>query len=199
MRSLALASALTTLVLAACLSGGVTGGDPLFDAGPPIGSSTGDGGAGGIEGPATWSAIYRDYFGPGSAASCSRSGTCHGATDQGGFKASGFLCPPETVADAGTTPDGDAADDGGEAGQPGDAAPGRGPGDKCYAGLIDPGAGLVTVGDTKPFDTTRLYAVLRKQVGGGVSGFMPQGSSFVFHSIDLKRLSDWYAAGAKND
>jgi hypothetical protein len=187
MRSLALVCAATALALAACLSGNVTGGEPLFDAGPPQPPPAGD--DAGIQGPATWTALYKDYFGRGAAASCSRATTCHGAEDHGGFKNSGFLCPPDgDPSDAGA--DGDAAAEAG-------ATSGQ---DRCYAGITNPNAGLVTPGDAKTFDKTGLYAVLRKQLpDSGTSGFMPQGSAFTFHTIDIKRLSDWYAAGAKND
>jgi hypothetical protein len=65
---------------------------------------------------------------------------------------------------------------------------------ECYAGITNADAKLLTAGTT--FDKTTLYRVLRKVKGGGV---MPKAPRYVFVDIDLKRLSDWYAAGAKND
>jgi hypothetical protein len=42
---------------------------------------------------ATWSALYRDFFGPTGAASCAGNGTCHGAPDQSGAEGSnGYVC-----------------------------------------------------------------------------------------------------------
>ena len=83
------------LIATACSDAGGTpsGGEPAWDgaagASPDASSaeSTCPSGSGGC----TWTALYRDYFGPSGIASCSGSGTCHGAANQLG--ASYFLCP----------------------------------------------------------------------------------------------------------
>ncbi len=43
-------------------------------------------------GPATWTGIYADYFGPTGTAGCAGA-TCHTSTDQSGYVVSKFICP----------------------------------------------------------------------------------------------------------
>jgi hypothetical protein len=61
------------------------------------GDSSNAGGGGGtpaaIEGPATWSAIYADYFAPSGAASCGGDNAgCHSTKDDPGAVVSNLLC-----------------------------------------------------------------------------------------------------------
>jgi hypothetical protein len=86
---------------AACAtaSGEVSGGDPKtepvvdaggapVDAGPTtFPEDLVDAGSG-----TTWTALYRDLFGPTGVTSCAGNGTCHGGADQAGAKSAGFLC-----------------------------------------------------------------------------------------------------------
>lgn len=67
----------------------VTGGEARFDAAAPAAEDVFK-----IDraGGSTWPELYRDYFGPSGAASCAGSGVCHGASDQPGAKASGYVC-----------------------------------------------------------------------------------------------------------
>ncbi len=68
----------------------------------------------------------------------------------------------------------------------------------CYTGITGPGAGLVTVGDTKDDPTTSgLYAVLRKECIGGQMPKEP--ATFAFSPADLKRITAWIGAGAPNN
>ena len=43
-------------------------------------------------GPATWTGIYADYFGPTGSAACAGAG-CHTSVDQPGYVVSKFICP----------------------------------------------------------------------------------------------------------
>ena len=43
-------------------------------------------------GPATWTGIYADYFGPTGTAACAGAG-CHTSVDQPGYIVSNFICP----------------------------------------------------------------------------------------------------------
>jgi hypothetical protein len=48
-----------------------------------------------LDAGATWSALYRDYFGTTGVASCAGSGSeCHGSPDSDAYVVSGYLCPP---------------------------------------------------------------------------------------------------------
>ncbi|AKU95388.1 hypothetical protein AKJ09_02052 [Labilithrix luteola] len=95
----------------ACSDGGgqIRGGQTQFDGAPP---SNEEGDPGLQEGDAsdidaaswpeeqvdagsgtTWTDLYRDFFGPTGAASCSSSGTCHGDPAAAGTtKSAGYLC-----------------------------------------------------------------------------------------------------------
>jgi hypothetical protein len=46
----------------------------------------------------TWTALYRDYFGPIGVASCAGNGNCHGSTSELGYMVSSYLCPPTKAA-----------------------------------------------------------------------------------------------------
>jgi hypothetical protein len=61
-------------------------------------------------------------------------------------------------------------------------------------GITSSAAGLITPGAA--FDGTKLYANLRKASGGGT---MPKSPPYAFTSADIARISDWVAAGAKDD
>lgn len=64
-----------------------TGGEDRFDASPPSRPAVSC--ASGTE--ATWTALYRDCFGPGYA-SCGGTGGCHRTSQDTGSSFSGFLC-----------------------------------------------------------------------------------------------------------
>jgi hypothetical protein len=182
-------------LLAACLlttacsdaTGTTKGGDPRFDAAPPempvppqpVSDAAVDG-EGGLGGGITWTDLYRDFFGPSPAAkaSCSFSSGCHGAADRPGAQASnGFVCPPPAgpssaeIATARTA---------------------------CYESLKTSPANMLQGTSWKQ---TRLYGVLRKASGEPTIDVpMPlQPSSVAFTDQELKRIEDWFAAGAKND
>ncbi len=75
--NLLVAAALTTL-LAACASDS---------------SGSGGGGATAIDGPATWSTIYADYFAPTGAASCGGDDAgCHSSAKDPGAVVSNLVC-----------------------------------------------------------------------------------------------------------
>jgi hypothetical protein len=112
----ALATAVATTILAvACGSATdqVRGGDPRFDAARPEASAPDDAAEAADAAPAacdpgdaradagagvTWTDLYRDYFGPGAAASCAGNGTCHGDPAHAGARNSAFLCPADIKA-----------------------------------------------------------------------------------------------------
>lgn len=48
------------------------------------------------ERPATWTELYRDYFGPTAPSRCAGDGQCHGGSSQSGTQSSGFLCETQT-------------------------------------------------------------------------------------------------------
>lgn len=178
---------------AACSSatGAVRGGEPAFDAAPPIVETPQlEAGASGH----TWTDLYRDYFGPTGVASCAGNGNCHGDPAQPGAQASRFVCPRPETPDAGGPADasGDALGEAGpspEAGASDALARAR---TACLDSLKG-GSGLITPGT--PPDQTGLYAILRKDSGGT----MPQNPPYKFSAGDLKRITDWIAAGANND
>lgn len=83
-------SAITTgtLTCSCSASTSIQGGEARFDAAPPLAPTDGgDHGSGD-----TWVDLYRDFFGPSGRASCAGDGRCHGALDQPGAKASGYVC-----------------------------------------------------------------------------------------------------------
>jgi hypothetical protein len=65
------------------------GGEDLFDAAAPATFATTqeDAGTGSL-----WTDLYRDYFGPTGAASCTGNNVCHGDSTQPGAMASDFIC-----------------------------------------------------------------------------------------------------------
>lgn len=67
--------------------------------------------------------------------------------------------------------------------------------DACYTSLVSRAADLVNAGD--PTTSVLLTKVLRRADGTG--GNMPQSPGYAFTVTDLQRISDWIAAGAKND
>jgi hypothetical protein len=87
------------LALGGCsdAKGTISGGDPRWDGAvfvesPPADASSADSGCPSASG-CTWTALYRDFFGPSGKASCAGTGTCHGDTKQAGYQGSLYLCP----------------------------------------------------------------------------------------------------------
>jgi len=115
----------------------------------------------------TWTALYRDYFGPTGVASCAGDGACHGDTSQPGYLVSRYLCP------TGNEPA------------------------KCYAGMTstgDGGANLI-VPDAS-FSDDLISQILCQDDGTGI---MPLYCSYYFTTVDMQRIADWVAAGAKDN
>lgn len=88
---------------AACATatGDVSGGDARFDASAPAFDDSSDFGEGGVPpedlrdagSGTTWTALYRDLFGPSAPSGCAGDGDCHGTATQAGAEASGgFVC-----------------------------------------------------------------------------------------------------------
>jgi hypothetical protein len=69
----------------------------------------------------------------------------------------------------------------------------------CYMGIVSQTTEPVFLAPGAPFDQTNLYTFLRKDVDAMMSGIMPLDSNYTFGASDLQRISDWVAAGAKND
>lgn len=84
-----LAAALLAVGVTACATatGDVAGGETRFDAAPAQFVTEGGGTA------TTWSALYKELFGPGARASCSSAVTCHGTSNSpGALNSGGFVC-----------------------------------------------------------------------------------------------------------
>lgn len=68
----------------------------------------------------------------------------------------------------------------------------------CFEGMTASGS-IVPAGGTADATSTRLYGALRK-APPNAGGTMPRSPSCVaFSTDDLKRISSWISAGAKND
>jgi hypothetical protein len=65
---------------------------------PPAPSTTATDAGDGGSNNATWSDLYRDYFGPNGAASCSAQSTCHGSAAGDGAVGSHFICATDKAA-----------------------------------------------------------------------------------------------------
>ena len=155
----------------------VQGGEPLFDATPEPKATPAGCDSGCIptaDANATWTALYKDLFGPASIGQCgsaTRTGqngttSCHQDGTGNGAQASGFIC--------GTTQQ------------------------DCYTGITNPAAqfiGQQVVVACSPCGSY-LTQVLRHD-GGGIMPFYPEDA--VFSDDDMARVSAWIAAGAQND
>jgi len=155
------------------------GGDPLFDASPEPPPGCDSGCIAQAPSNATWTALYKDLFGPAGIGQCgdaTRTGqngttTCHrGSTDNGAL-ASGFVC--------------------------GDTQ------QSCYDGITSPQANFIgqqVVIACSPCGSY-LTQVLRHGDGdGGITGIMPfYPEDAVFSDDDMARVSAWIAAGAQNN
>ena len=166
------------LLLSSCTAatGSFEGGQAKFDAAPPEptpGADRGDNGTG-----ITWTDLYREYFGPGAAASCAGTGACHGGEGQPGFKSSRYLCSDKDQCWASMRDkDGDAAKH----------------------------SGLVKESDLGMPESSQLLAIeLRHdavQADGTTKrvGSMPKNPQYTFTPVGLARIRDWAKAGGKND
>jgi hypothetical protein len=152
----------------------VQGGDPLFDAGPEPLPGCDSGCVASAPANATWTALYKDLFGPAGIGQCgdaTRTGqngttSCHQDGTGQGALASGFIC--------GTTQQ------------------------SCYDGITSPSASFIgqqVVLACSPC-ASYLTQVLRHD-GGGIMPFYPETA--IFSDDDMSRVSAWIAAGAKND
>ena len=152
----------------------IQGGDLLFDAAPEPPPGCDSGCLSQAPANATWTALYKDLFGPASIGQCgdaTRTGqngttSCHQKAGDNGAVASGFVC--------------------------GDTQ------QSCYDGITSPQANFVgqqVVVACSPCGSY-LTQVLRHD-GGGIMPFFPENT--VFSDDDMARVSAWIAAGAKND
>lgn len=174
----------------AVASGGVGGGEMLFDAGAtspdPMSTSTDAEAVDGSQsppapqGPPTWTALYADYFGPSGVASCTSLTSCHDNPAAEGTSYSGFLC--------GTTKD--------------SCYQGM-TGTNCKNGAMVPCPLVTSTGDPT---MTGLYTWLNKiDPTGTRSGSMPlngktiTAKGYVFTQSDLKRITDWISQGAQEN
>lgn len=105
---------LAALVVWGCYAdSATTGGDPKLDSGAADASEGGSTDASTDAGadapaaacladamaPATWTALYADYFGPTGKASCTfNAGGCHGGAGEPGSAATGYICGPSKDA-----------------------------------------------------------------------------------------------------
>jgi len=122
-----------------------------------------------LDAGATWSSLYRDYFGPAGVASCSGDGGCHASSSAVGAQFSRYHL---------TCPAGDAS-----------AA--------CYASFVsrgDGGANLIE--PDASFASDPLSRLLCQPDGGG---FMPLTCSYYFTPVDLQRIGAWVSSGAKDN
>lgn len=71
--------------------------------------------------------------------------------------------------------------------------------EECHASLTATGtnAPKPPLLEGQTFQDTRLHRVLRKT--SPAEGIMPASSTFAFAPSDVRRLSDWFTAGKKND
>jgi hypothetical protein len=155
----------------------VQGGNALFDAGPepqPVPPGCDSGCVAVAPANATWTALYKDLFGPAGIGQCgdaTRTGqngttSCHQSAGDNGAVASGFIC--------GTTQQ------------------------SCYDGITSPNANFVgqqVVLACSPC-ASYLTQVLRHD-GGGIMPYFPE--NVVFSDDDMARVSAWIAAGAQNN
>lgn len=78
-----------------CGDAEVTGGEPRLDGGAPAAEDD----AGGVGGGATFTDLYRDFFGPRGAAACGGAG-CHGTPTAPGAAVSNFVCSDQATCAA---------------------------------------------------------------------------------------------------
>ena len=154
-------------------SGEVAGGEPLFDAATPLGSDAG------VDGPATWTALYKDYFGPTGKANCSSiSSSCHGSHDDTGGGTSGFVCATskDSCWQSATM------------------------GTDCSSAVMP--CPIVPTGGTQDPTMTGLYKNLHKTDGTGTMplfGATTRMKGYVFTPTDLARITQWIKEGAQDN
>ena len=170
--------------LAACTSatGNVSGGNPAFDATPPPEPDLASGACGTGNGPATWTALYKDFFGnPSPCPGCAGTGNCHGGTNT--------QPPNQGIWACGTNQ---------ESCYQGITHPiitNFAGGDAGTLPLVDPGAP----------ENSYLLRIIRHRAPDGdggsmIEGAMPQSpSSYVFPDAGVARITQWIQEGAKND
>ncbi len=165
---LALASAV------ACSSDPASSGG---DAGSPVGEDGGDtstevdrpeertdAGSG-----ATFTDLYRDFFGPTGQASCAGDGLCHGSPEKAGAKgSSGFVCATEKAA-------------------------------CWTSMTTGASALVTAADATSPSTSALVLSIRHRRPDGGVVGNMPKRPLYVFSVASMQRITTWIAAGAKND
>ena len=183
-----LAASTLVFALASCSGAtGTTNPDPavlIFDASPVVMPQTDACATAGGSG-STWTALYRDYFGPSGAASCATNGgDCHGSATQTGAKQSGYVCgASQDECFKGMTVGSDPAD---------------------FPPLVPAGGTPQDGGAQTPMQTA-LYTAMRLQVANATDPMctaltcMPKLSCFEFTAADVARIEGWIIAGAQNN
>jgi len=158
----------------------IQGGDTQFDAAPapPPGCDSGTC-ISGAPANATWTALYKDLFGPASIGQCGaptrtgQNGTtnCHQKDGDNGAVSSGFIC--------------------------GDTQ------QSCYDGITSPNAAFIgqkVVVACSPCGSYLTQVLRRSDGDGGITGIMPfYPENAVFSDDDMARVTAWIAAGAQNN
>jgi hypothetical protein len=125
--------------------------------------------------PTSWRALYRDFFGRRSPASCAGNGVCHDAADKPGARASGFVCADVDGCYQSL---------------------------RTAKGPLNPRA-LVEDADLATPARAHLFEVLRYRTADGqllTNRGMPQlPANFAYGPDDVTRMQAWIQAGATND
>ena len=157
----------------------IQGGDPLFDATPEPQPGCDSGCLSQAPANATWTALYKDLFGPAGIGQCgdaTRTGangttSCHQKSGDNGAVSSGFIC--------------------------GDTQ------QSCYDGITSPQANFIgqqVVVACSPCGSYLTQVLRRSDGDGGITGIMPfYPENVVFTDDDMNRISAWIAAGAQNN
>jgi len=163
------------VVACATATGSVTGGEPIFDASPPVATAEPDGGGsnciiGDDAGSGTtWTDLYRDFFGPKAAASCAGDGACHGDANQQGSKSSdGFVCGADKAA--------------------------------CRQTMLDTKLVNVPSDQASPENSGLVVEIRKVKADGKLDGLMPLRPACVaFEPAAVDRITTWIKNGAPDD
>jgi hypothetical protein len=143
-------------------TGGADVGDASTDVDRP--EERADAGSG-----ATFTDLYRDFFGPTGQASCAGDGLCHGSPEKAGAKgSSGFVCGIEKTA-------------------------------CWTSMTTGASALVTSADATNPSTSTLVLTLRHRRPDGAVIGNMPKRPLYVFSVASMQRITAWIAAGARND
>ena len=198
---------LALLIVAGCTdaTGSASGGQPL------IATEAG--------GPPTWTAIYKDYFGPSGQASCSALTTCHISCTTAAGTLGGFVCTSKEACWLGMTganqlPTDAGVDGAADAGAPSASgfcnSPGVGP--VVSSGLLPTQMPLYlalhqpssSTDNTLCSDSHKTITYSCNMPCGDPSppdnstlGCHQQAATYTFTQDDLSRISTWIQQGAQ--